>query len=383
MLKIGKTYIMEENGAARLCADLVIEDRCATFWFSVRSEQADWLTLGRSDAFVMALLPYAMRRGLEIAFESPMSERLYYQLVSSLIPALSFAGERYHFIRLTGPLTTEQIPNQGAVGTGFSGGADSLYTIMRHGTGSELPLTHIAVFNTGCFEDRRGLYGLYRQAEAFGAEQNLKAIFVDTNFNEILPEYYESVYTFRNLACALALQGVFAVYLVSSGPDAANMELNLMICDRYDLLTVNCAATESIVFYLSGAETTRVGKMTALTEWEPSYRWLHPCIGTVGKNYNCGHCKKCIQDMTILYTLGKLEQYQGVYNVKEYLRHLPERFGFVLARDLDSSSGKQTRELLEERHIPVPPAAYIYARYFKRAMQNLKVSQREGDQNHG
>ena len=250
---------------------------------------------------------------------------------------------------------------------------------MRHGADSDLPLTHIAVFNTGYFKDRAELEGLYRQAEDFGAEQDLETVFVDSNFLEILPEYYESVYTFRNLACALALQGLFAVYLLSSGPHAAKMELDLLVCDRYDLLTVNCAITESIMFYLSGAETTRVGKLTALTDWEPSYRWLHPCLNTVGENYNCGHCKKCIQDMTILYALGRLKQYQRVYDVKGYLRHLPERFSFVLTRDLDSSSGKQTRELLKERHIPIPPAAYVYARQFKHAIRNVQVSHQEGD----
>lgn len=378
MLKIGKSYIMQKDGSARLCADLTIDNRRTTLWFGVESWQAGWLSLGRADAFVMALLPCAMRGGHEIACEDPISERLYYQLIGSLIPTLSSAGERYQPIKITALLTTEKLHNQGAVGTGFSGGVDSLYTIMRHGEESVFPLTHIAIFNTGNIDSKAALLKLFRQAEIFGEAQNLKALFIDTNFREILPEYYDSIYTFRNLACVLALQGLYAVYLLSSGPNAVKMELNLLRCARYDLLTINCASTESLSFYLSGVETTRVAKLTMLTKWEPSYRWLHSCTSIVGENHNCSRCKKCIRDMTVLYALGKLEQYQGVYDVEDYFRHLPERLGFILASRPHSNSGNQAKRLLEERKIPIPPAARIYAKQFHRAIQNLEYSREEG-----
>lgn len=257
---------------------------------------------------------------------------------------------------------------------------DRLYTIMRHGVSSEFPLTHIVVFNTGNIEDRAGLFGLYRKAEIFGKEQKLESLFVDTNFREVLPEFYDSVYTFRNLACVLALQKLFAVYLLSSGPEASKMELNLLRCARYDLLTINCASTESTAFYLSGVETTRVRKLTALTRWEPSRQWLYSCTSAVGEKRNCGRCKKCIRDMTVLYALGELEQYQEVYDTEEYLRYLPERLGFILASSPRSHSGNQIKQLLKERNIQIPLAAHIYARQFNQAMQNLRAGQQEGVQ---
>ena len=148
MLHIGKSYIIREGRVSRLCADLTIGDRRTTLWFGVDSAQEEWLALGRADAFVMALLPSAMRGGHEIVCEDPMSERLHHQLIDGLIPALSFAGEPYRLIKIVAPLTTEQVPNQGAVGTGFSGGVDSLYTIMKHGADSEFPLTYIAIFQS-------------------------------------------------------------------------------------------------------------------------------------------------------------------------------------------------------------------------------------------
>ena len=66
MLTIGKSYIVRVDGMSRLCADLTIGNRRTTLWFGVDSAHEDWLALGRADAFVMALLPTAMRDGHEI-----------------------------------------------------------------------------------------------------------------------------------------------------------------------------------------------------------------------------------------------------------------------------------------------------------------------------
>lgn len=381
MLNIGKSYIVRADGTSRLCADLTIGKRRTTLWFGVDSAHEEWLALGRADAFVVALLPAAMRSGHEMVCEDPMSERLHHQLVNGLIPTLSFAGELYHIIKITAPLTSEKVPNQGAVGTGFSGGVDCLYTTMRHGADSELPLTHIVVVNrNGKLWDHNTFQKIFQRAKLFGKEQNLQAISVDTNYQIVLPIYAERVVTFRYLSCVLALQGLFATYLVSSSADASKLNLNLDICAKYDLLTVNCVANESLSVYLSGVETTRKGKITALTQWEPFRRWMNPCFFAEGEFHNCGHCKKCIHDMTMLYALGQLEQYQTVFDTADYLQHLPARIGYILANRSGSESCAQAAELLRERSVPIPKAAYTYEKMFRLAKQKNAENNR-GEEN--
>ena len=61
MLEIGKLYITHTDAQARLCADIILNGRGTTLWFGVEEDQADYLCDKRSDAFVMALLPAAMR----------------------------------------------------------------------------------------------------------------------------------------------------------------------------------------------------------------------------------------------------------------------------------------------------------------------------------
>lgn len=382
MLRIGKTYLKRSESSARLCADISTNGRGTTLWFSVDSAEEDWLAPGRADAFVMALLPGAMRGGHEIVCEDPMSERLHDQLVNGLIPTLSFAGELYHPIPITAPLTAEKVANQGAAGTGFSGGADSLYTIMRHGRNCELPLTHIAVFNNGHIGSGhpggKNVFQIACQhARRFAEEQGLVLAAVDSNINDALEERFLDVYSFRNYACALALGGLFSVYLLSSGHDAAHFELDLRNTAAFDLLTARYASTESLSFYHAGEEATRVEKLAALSDWTPSRHWLHPCFRQDSDQRNCGHCKKCVRDMTTLYALGRLDRYREVYDVEDYLQHLSQRIGVLLAHS-DGHLYDETLQLLKEKEIPVPQRAFVYERQFRRAMRRLESEKQGG-----
>ncbi len=376
MLTVGKIQIVKKNGLARLCAPVRIDRHTAMLWFAVEASQADFFAADCADPFVMALLPAAMRGGHEIVCEDPMSERLHWQLTDSFMPALASAGDIYRRISIRAPLTSASYPNRNAVGTGFSGGVDSLYSILKHKAACEYPLTHIAVFNSGVFEGEK-----YRdcfkkacgKAAQFAAETGLETVFVDTNFHEVLPERFLDVYSFRNLACALALQGLFSMYLLSSGHDAANFQFNLHNAATFDPLTVACASTESLSIYNSGTETKRRDKLAALTKWPQSYRWLHPCIYGYAGEKNCGHCLKCARDLTTLYALHALDTYEEVIDVPAYRHHIAARIGFVLA-NRGNHLYDETLELMEARHITIPPAAYIYEKQFRRAMDNLSTS---------
>lgn len=379
MMKIGKTYLVRDAGMSRLCADIIMDRHKTTLWFAVDSKQEEYLCVGRADAFVMALLPAAMRSGNDLICEDVLSERLHYQMCDYLMPTLEFAGDLYHQIRIKAPLTTQKYFSHGAVGTGFSGGIDCLYTIMQHGEKCEFPLTHIAVFNSGVFEGEkyRNIFtGSCQKASCFAQEQGLQTVFVDSNIKDVLPERFLDVYSFRNLAFALALQGLFSIYLLSSGHDAGNFKLDLRNTATYDVLTVNCASTESMSFYLSGAETKRWKKIDELTHWEASWKWLHPCISIATENHNCGRCRKCIRDMTTLYALGQLEHYDAVFDIKDYKRHFSERVAFVMA-NRGNHLFDETLELLERRKVDIPQKAYLYEKQFRRAVQNLERRQRE------
>ncbi len=374
MLKIGGVYISRRDGKARLCADIILNGRGTTLWFAVSEEQGAYLCDQRSDAFVMALLPTAMRGGHDIVCETPMSERLHYQLENYLIPVLASAGTIYHTVKIIAPLTNERLENLRGVGTGFSGGVDSLYSIMTHGKESEYPLTHLALFNVGVFEGpafRESFYKSCRNAQRFADDMGFELVALDTNLPEVLPERFLDVYSFRNLAGAMALQGLFSVYLLSSGHDAANFAFDLHNSATYDLLTVHCAQTETLAVYLSGCQVRRSKKLEMLSDWAPAHDWLHPCVfGHVGEK-NCGHCKKCARDMTTLYAMGKLDLFHAVFDIPAYKKALPQRIGFVLA-NRGNHLYDETLALLQENNVTIPPSAYACEKQFRIAINKLK-----------
>ena len=376
MLQIGAVYTQRLEDQTRLCADISLNGRGTTLWFGVDRQQEAYLCTGRSDAFVMALLPTAMRGGHDICCQTPMSRRLHYQLEQYLIPTLSSAGELYRPVAIHGPVTDLPVEHVRGVGTGFSGGVDSLYTVMTHGADSDFPLTHLALFNVGVFEGREFRQSFVKSCEngrKFAEEMQMELVGLDSNLPEALPERFLDVYSFRNLAGALALQSLFSVYLLSSGHDLANFGLDLHNSASYDLLTVHCAQTETLKMYLSGGQIRRSEKLRQLSRWTPSYRWLHPCVyGRVGER-NCGHCKKCSRDMTTLYAMGALERYERVFDLPAYYRALPQRIGFVLA-NRGNHLYDETIGLLEEYDVPIPPAAHVCAEQFRIGLRNLEAS---------
>lgn len=377
MICIEELYLNHTPEQVCLCADISMNGRGTSLWFGVAPEQEEYLCASRSDAFVMALLPTAMRAGQDISCRTPMSQRLHYQLEHYLIPTLAAAGTMYRPISIHAPLTGEPVESKGAVGTGFSGGVDSLYTVMTHDSNSPYPLTHLALFNVGVFEGA-GFRQTFRKACAngrkFAREMGYELVGLDSNLSEALPERFLDVYSFRNLAGAMALQGLFSVYLLSSGHGAAQFSLDLRNSATYDLLTVHCAQTENLTVYLSGSQTRRCEKLRQLSQWEPSHEWLHPCVyGLVGTQ-NCGRCKKCSRDMTTLYALGVLDRYGRVFDIPAYEKALPQRIGFVLA-NRDNHLYDETIGRLEETGAVIPPMAYACEAQFRIAMQNLKEKQ--------
>lgn len=360
MLHIGELYLQHTDGQCRLCANIALNGKGTTLWFGVDETQEDCLCAERSDAFVMALLPTAMRGGYDITCETPMSQRLRYQLENYLIPTLAAQGDLYQTVSIHAPLTGERVKSKGGVGTGFSGGADCLYTIMTHGKDSEYALTHLAVFNLGAFDGskyREHYHNACNDAVGFAEEQGLDLIFLDSNIVDVLSEEFLEVYSFRNLAGAMALQGLFSVYLLSSGHAFSELTFDLKNNSTYDLLTVCCAQTESLAVYSSGGQLHRYKKLEALAQWEPAHRWLHPCFRRRLSSGNCGRCKKCIHTMTVLHAYGALDRFQAVFDVDDYRKSFPQHIGYLLAVRENPLYGTPLR-LLKENNIPIPPQAY-------------------------
>ena len=132
-MHLGIPYIEEmDNGKARLCANLSINGNMQVIYFEVDNCWKKYLVTENSDAFILAVLEKAMKNSFDISFEQPVSEELYYGLVTYTIPIYARNFEMFNEINLIGDITLENPVSECKTGTGFSAGVDSFYTILKH-----------------------------------------------------------------------------------------------------------------------------------------------------------------------------------------------------------------------------------------------------------
>ena len=376
MLEIKKPLIQKNGNKTRLCFDLILnENQCENIWYEVDSEYEPFLCDDRIDGIVVNILLYCMEHELDIVSECPISERLYYQLTNYLIPSISNNIKKYHFIKIKAPLCSTPFSSAKAVGTGLSGGIDSFYSIAKH-ISCDTPsfkLTHLTFFNAGA----SGNYGgdvarqLYSDriayVENFAKEQNLKLVTVDTNINEFLHQLHSHTHTFRALAIPLILQKLFSVYYYSSGCSFSGFRFYYEPA-YYDLLNLPCLSLDNITFYSCGGETTgRLEKVKAVSEYEPSYKYLNVCVS---ESSNCGHCEKCIRTLLELYVLGKLELYSDVFDTEYFYKNLKKHYAFMLSRRKNAAYKELIAEF-KKRKMKIPLSSYISA-FFIRADRKIK-----------
>ena len=125
---ISKPYIKDVkseifDNAVRLCANVTMKNpntnklETKECYFEFEKDYKKYICDERSDAFVSGLLMTAMENNMDIEYENPISEKLYYQLTTYYIPMIAKYNSTYpmHFIKLIGPYTNIPIQNEKAV----------------------------------------------------------------------------------------------------------------------------------------------------------------------------------------------------------------------------------------------------------------------------
>lgn len=369
---IGKSRIDERNGEAMLVSDIRINGEHKEMFFGVSPEYKEDLTIHRADPFLATLINYAMRSERSIVCEDPVSEELLFNIRNLYIKTLSFGSEAFHPIVIEASTADALYPIKRAVGSAMSFGCDSMYTYSKHGRESEYPITHLCNFNNGVYFSRWSFEHHSAILSKFASERGLKTVSVDTNIFELLPERFLDVYSQRNMACVLALQGLFGVYLYSSGHDEQNISVSDENSAKYDIVSVETFSTRGMQFILSGCECTRVEKLRSLCDFEDAQNHLHPCYKAPIGERNCGNCKKELRDMTLLYAWGMTEKFSRVYDFSQFERKLPMNLAILLSMPNDHLS----REALDEYvrcGKQIPPKSYVYAEMYRKALDSANM----------
>jgi len=334
MITIGVPKIIKQKKKARLCCEVEINNETKTLWLEVEDKYAGYLVKDRCDAFLIALLPIAMRNQKEIVCLSSVSEELLHNIRVQLIPALVKNGKNFYKTRISADIEKHPVKNAGAVGVGFSRGVDSMHVIEKY-LDSEFPnmnITHLCINDVGAF-DIEGYKNYEKDVEQIKKEcfdksvelaedLELPYVFVKSNLAKEFPSQYPYDHIFCNLFPVFGLQKLFKLYYYgSSGLDLENISIkncDTVDCSNYDMFLNYMLSTSNLKIITEGFEKNRLEKISDIVHFSPAQRALHVCI-TDSKN--CNKCIKCMRTILALDGLDRLDYFSQIFDVDYYKKH--------------------------------------------------------------
>lgn len=349
-------------------------------WFSVDNQYAKYLCTETADAFVCAMLWYAMMTGSDIKSEAPVSEKMLFGINNHLIPALCTKERRR--IKVSAPSSSFVYSLENGVATGMSCGIDSLYTLHQylHTTPDSMNLTHLTYFNMGAIfhpdsssKTKYSINEFYKKTDEMSEEKMLQAldvaktvdlplIYITSNLDK---DYYRGAYgytaVYRNCACVLAVQKLIHTYYCSSAgwPDYFDLSLSEG-SEHYETLLCNTLSTESCTFIISDY-VTRIEKTRAISDWSIAHKHLDVCFNFK----NCGHCAKCYRTLLTLDLLGKVDQFNQVFNIDEYKGNRKAAYSWLLytkegdAKDDNAVFARDIYMLVLDNKVKIPISSFF------------------------
>lgn len=328
IVKISKPSIIHlKDGMVRLSALVELDGVCRALWIAVEEKYGQYLCAERSDAFVIGLLPVAMRRHLDIVCEAPVNERLLFQLRSTLLPLLARYGGDVHEVKVEAPVDSTVLETAGGVGAGISCGIDSLH-IVKNCASDDYPglkLTHLVLNNVGAFANDKNDDFQYKWtielAKKFCAEYGYDLVLTNSNIFEFTNKDFEVQHTYLNIFAVYCLQKLWKAFYYGSGGIDFMKGFTLYDhehhdCSAYDLILLDALSSNSLKIYSEGAAYERLDKMAHIIDFEPAQKYLEVCVMGTGKN--CGRCVKCARTLLMLDYLGALDKFAKVFDVEAY-----------------------------------------------------------------
>ena len=361
-LKINQPYIKNN----KLISKIDYESKNYELYFEVNEEYKEYLCSDTANAFLITIIPFAIKHEYDIVVNGFISSKLYYQLTTYLIPLLC---NQFHkrLIKIKCKLSNFKY-NSNAVGASISCGVDSFYTLIKHSDNLDKAynITHLTFFNAGSNgqyggDKARNLYNeRLKNIKKFCDENQFKLITVDSNMNELIMMSHEKRHTFTTLACVYALEKLFSKYYFASGFGFNGSHIDENDTAYYDILNVHCLSNENISFYCSGIETTRMEKVKFISSYPITYNWLNVCVSD--NSQNCGKCTKCLRTMTALDSIDKLLLYKNVFDLEYFYKNRNKIYALILLDNQDKLQHDFCEEILKsckKNKIKIPLSSYF------------------------
>lgn len=328
MIKIEKPQIKSDELTATLQTYVTIDSKRELIWFEVDKKYKSYLCYERGDAFVIAVLNYAMRNGHNIESEAPLSEELYYNMETYLINALVNYNSHFHRTQINAPIASDKLPCANAVGTGISCGVDSLHALACQTNQKFIKhnITHLTFNNVGSHGEGEKAKKLYQdrlvRPKNFAEEYGFELVINNSNLMDVIEQSHFKTHTYSSLFAVYCLQKLYSTYFYASAGfkyDEFTLEDRKNICcGSYEIFSLALFSTRNLRIYSEGEGLSRLQKLKSVVKYVPSYNYLDVCLKSY---YNCGTCEKCIRTLLGIDILGKIDHYKNVFNIEYYKKN--------------------------------------------------------------
>ena len=265
--------VEDENNAI---AQTIIEyaGKKERLWYAVDKKFGKYLTYEKLDGFLIGVLPLAMEKGEDIAIQGSISKKLYDNL-TEYMNIYHLAVPTFNPVKII----PDSLCNgkgyrcNGKVGTGFTGGIDSFFTVYQHLVKEDIPpqnkISHLLFGNAGGHyllwrsgNSRAVFNSRYELLKGFPEEYGLEYIKVDSSLTDIVKikagfrYYYQPSY----LSTPLMLQKLLGKYYYSTGIRMQDQYIhNIHDVDdiaRIDFAAVHLLSTETMEIIVTGMDSS-------------------------------------------------------------------------------------------------------------------------------
>lgn len=327
------------------------------------------------DGVVTTFLLHAMRNGLDIISDVPISKKLLYNIRYHIVPGIYGCNpQKTTNISLDMPVTDERYEGDW-VGTGVSLGVDSFATIheyLEDAPFEDYKLTHLVHLKVGAHHGNLGYFDKEVESDLFAAEQKkvqayckefgFNLVTVESNLFEICNIEFGFIFGIThalvNLGTIMQLQGRFSKYCYASGYALSEFKVDSNDdMSHYEKWLIPYLATENIEFFSANKDMGRMEKTKYICRFPDTYDYLHVCWHN---EKNCGKCAKCIRTLTTLDLLGAVQNYKNVFDVDAYYKDRYRSFCRVAAMRGRDPLFAEIYDYMKENGIKTPNPIAVF-----------------------
>ncbi|MFD2939587.1 hypothetical protein [Flavobacterium notoginsengisoli] len=376
--------IIEQKDNVRIQASFETSKEKGILWYDFPKEYKEYLVVENSDAFLIGLLPVAMKMGEDLYIKNKISTRLFYNVTTYLIPALVLSNNDFKGIKIIPEvLNDENLNIAKAVATGASCGIDSTATIFEHlKLKYSYSLNHLTYLDAGShgqwngeiakktFKDR------VKRVKSFSSELNLPLVEIKSNIGEILGNDFQKTHSLRNLSCILNLQKMFKTYYYASAYRFDFFKIDKNDTSSWDILITRFISTESLEFISSMSHLNRIERTKLISEFSPAFHFLDVCTAPDFEDkINCSKCDKCMRTQLTLDVIGKLDNFNSVFNVEKYNAFKDEFIGKVIVTKNKNQINLEIYDFLNQNNT-ITLTNYLYALKYQSNLLKNKFKKR-------